>query len=346
MTRAMNAFLMLFGAAVISVSLFVPDRAIGEGCTKIELFGNTSIESREIFTALSFVSDQGCVLPFEQSKLKSECEFLQSRFPQIRKIHCGSIVLGNLRTIEVSMLEYAEFEYLKETVSRYRADKPERIELNDSLSPLYVQHRELWFDAVRARKELGEHVQDNVLRYTLPELDELADTLRQQVTLERDVLERVVQQSSLTNHRIAATWLLPWSQPTAETINNTMLAILDESQLVRNNYGRFLHFFVEYIDDSSTLDEVATLAFIQLKMPAHSDRNKAVHILRQLASLDHLNCTEFASRSRREELDQIANRSALPNVGGVAREILERLEVRCGKQTILLQETPSYQEEP
>ncbi|WP_376692967.1 hypothetical protein, partial [Wenzhouxiangella sp. EGI_FJ10409] len=55
---------------------------------------------------------------------------------------------------------------------------------------------------------------------------------------------------------------------------------------------------------------------------------------------------EFASRSRREELDQIANRSALPNVGGVAREILERLEVRCGKQTILLQERPSYQEEP
>lgn len=318
-----------FFAAVVSFPLFAKDRLIDDGCTKVELFGNTSIESSEIFGALSFVNDAGCVSLLDQTELNRECELLKERFPEISVIHCGHIVFGDYRTLEVSLLEYIEMIQLQEKVSRYRPDKRKAVELDESLSPLYVQHRELWFDAVRSGEVLGEHVKDNVLRYTLPELDEIATTLAEKVSPEREFLESVIQNSSLTNHRIAAAWLLPWADPSSETINNTMGAILDESQLVRNNYGRFLHFFMEKIEDLSTLEKLANLAFIQLKMPAHSDRNKAIHILLELSSRNHLNCDGFANNSRRRQLEVIADRSAIPNVGGVAKEIIQRIEARC-----------------
>lgn len=318
-----------FFAAVVSFPLFAKDRVIDDGCTKVELFGNTSIESSEIFGALSFVDDAGCVLLLDQSQLNRECELLKERFPEISVIHCGRIVLGDYSTLEVSMLEYMEMIQLQERISRYRSGKRTAIELNESLSPLYVRHRELWFDAIRSGKEFGEHVQDNVLRYTLPELDEIAISLAENVSPEREALESVINNSDLTNHRIAAAWLLPWADPSSETINNTLAAILDESQLVRNNYGRFLHFFMEQIEDPSTLEKLVDLAFIQLKMPAHSDRNKAIHILLELSSQNHLDCDDFGSNSRRRQLEDIADRSAIPNVGGVAKEIIQRIEARC-----------------
>lgn len=324
-----NTIQCAFFAAVVSFSLFAKDRVIDDECTQVELFGNTSIESSEIFSALSFLDDAGCVSLLDQSELNRECEFLKERFPEIGVIHCGHIVLGDYRTLEVSLLEYIEMIQLQERIARHRPEERTAVELNESLSPLYVQHRELWFDAVRSGEEIGEYVKDNVLRYTLPELDEIATKLAEKVSPEREFLESVIQHSSLTNHRVAAAWLLPWANPSSETINNTMGTILDESQLVRNNYGRFLHFFMETLEDLPTLEKLANLAFIQLSMPGHSDRNKAIHILLELSSRNPLNCDHFAKKARRRQLEDIADRSTIPNVGGVAKEIIQRIETRC-----------------
>ena len=295
-------------------------------CNKVELFGDRDLDGATLLEELSFVQSNGCLtdLQIDIKELKRECSDLSSKYSEIEIITCSPIFFGGSRkTIEVNVT------YVEGQQHKFKEYDFSTIELDPSLSPIYVKHRETWFSLISKGINPGEHVVNSTLRYKNKSIDiisiEITDAIDNDI---REQIPEVLVTSSLVNHRIAAAWMMPWTRPTDEIFSKTVSALLDPSQLVRNNYGRFLYLFIREIKNPEIIDLIWQTAITQSQLPYHSDRNKSMLILNSITENNGAICSEEWKKDFNHFMD-IANRSSLDNVGGVARIIAKSLIENC-----------------
>jgi hypothetical protein len=199
------------------------------------------------------------------------------------------------------------------------------IKIEKELLSLFDDFDELYWTFMPKDIFPNESFDKGYIDYDIPELHVLTAALAKLAHAHNQNLLDVIQYSSDAELRSKAATLLSWSQTPSNieyVLNNDLLS--DPSEDVRNNLLRSLSFFLIDVDDPALLKKTMNAFCKQTKLNSTTDRNKSIYSILTIikakpeaAGLIDNNC--------KKSIEQIADASILPSVGGLAKDILEIL---------------------
>jgi hypothetical protein len=195
---------------------------------------------------------------------------------------------------------------------------PERLlELNQALQ----SRGEILFDQ---GTPAGEDSSEGFKNYADPEMASVVEQLNREVPPQREYLLKVLAESSNAGQRALAAELLNWSREHRENLEVCIEATNDPADLVRNNVTRYLLAFTSSFDEAEARKKLIEALAWQMRMPDHTDRNKALYAILHLLE-EYPEDAEFVQQQAGITIRRLAKQSILSNVGETAKLILEKL---------------------
>lgn len=284
----------------------------------VEVLGNKRIAREAILSG--FPLQMNMPLTSDMSSFKAWCDMLETRL-HVPFARCSMVGFGGGKIYAVvDVVEAGDESKLKiKEKTSYRD-----IELNSDLYKLSRQLTSVWIEKLKQNVGVKSFVSGGVfLDYDDPELSLMAKQLFLLASVQKQTIFDVLLYSKSESQRTEAAHLLNWCGDPQAAMLKAMIAFRDESSSVRNNLVQFISFYFTYIPSADIRHLISDLAW-QLNLPSHTDRNKALGVLFLLLKKH----PEIAGQVRELAEDQItylAKNSVLPNVGGVAKKILEQL---------------------
>ncbi len=168
---------------------------------------------------------------------------------------------------------------------------------------------------------LEESFDGGYLTWTDPTLAAHADELAALAPPHREALVTLALTADRIDVRADAATLLNWAGDHGASAIAVADGLRDPDLGVRNDVSRYLLRAVRQVDDAEARARLAAALVAQAQLPEMSDRNKALIGLLHLAEdspEDHAALTAAVAPVAR----RVGARSILPNVGGVARQLL------------------------
>jgi hypothetical protein len=199
------------------------------------------------------------------------------------------------------------------------------VALPAELADAYRRLEEGYTERLMAGRPVPESADAGYLDFADPELHAIALELLAAVPPHRDLLLRAVAEDRDAADRARAATLLHWVPDKPAAIAAVHRLLDDSDETVRNDVSRFMLFHLGRVEDRALLREVVVSLARQLARPSHGDRNKALYGLG--AVLDAApELAPFVEERAGPWLRRLAEQSVLSNVGGVAVELLARLQ--------------------
>lgn len=196
------------------------------------------------------------------------------------------------------------------------------------LELLLAQWDEIFMSMIKTGVNPHEIYRNGYLDYEDPTLHGLAVKLSNSCYKYNDDILKIIRFSPEVEQRRKAANLLSWTKHP-----NNIRYILkwdllnDPDEGVRNDLARSLSFTFVDIKDKKILNESICTFCQQARLPSHTDRNKALSSLHNILN-EHqeLNLASNISQECIETLKYINHMSILPNAGGLAKDILDKIE--------------------
>lgn len=284
----------------------------------VEVLGNKLIARETILSG--FPLQTNTPLPSDMSSLKAWCDTLEVRL-HVPFARCGIVGFGGGKVYAVvDVVEAGDESKLKTPEKIPYRD----IELNSDLYKLSRQLTSVWIEKLKKNAGVKSFVSRGVfLDYDDQELSLLANQLFLLASVQKQAIFDVLLYSKSESQRTEAAHLLNWCGDPQAAMIKAMVAFRDESSSVRNNLVQFISFYFSYIPSADIQHLIGDLAW-QLNLPSHTDRNKALGVLFLLLK-KHPEMAREVKELAEDQITYLAKNSVLPNVGGVAKKILEQL---------------------
>jgi len=138
-------------------------------------------------------------------------------------------------------------------------------------------------------------------------------------------LVTLLDESNCARVRKAAAGLLRFTQLCRGAATQVLPFLNDLDFTVRNGAAQCINTAVIFMSPADRL-RATDLAFAQMERPNHGDRNKALAIISNAMTADPQVVAHVRAHYQ-PRLQRIADNSALPNVGGLAKELLAKASV-------------------
>ncbi len=153
--------------------------------------------------------------------------------------------------------------------------------------------------------------------------EELTAQLADQAPPFRQRLVQLMLRHENSATRASAAELLNWSGDHQENVDAVITAMSDPDETVRNNATRYLMAFTSSLKDPASRHRLLAALAVQMRQPSHADRNKALFALNSFL-LDWPEDENVARQITELTVTRIARQSILPNVGAIAKLLLDR----------------------
>jgi hypothetical protein len=144
------------------------------------------------------------------------------------------------------------------------------------------------------------------------------------------IVGAALRSADLSERRRAA-YLLNWVGNPGETIQVVHSLMLDSDPEIRNTVTNFVMAFLGQISSPEVLSAIQTELFTQVRMPSHTDRNKALYALQEMTVT--MKAGLLVTPEQLKVLEDIIARSHLPNIAGPARYVLQTARERIRLST-------------
>lgn len=258
--------------------------------------------------------------PFHVQDLSLWCNKVKNNLTK-ETVHCSFIAYQNGKF-------YFDVDIISNKHSKFRQISPnnQAFKVPKDLAALLHEWDNSTMDMFKSGTYFNETFDKGYLDSNQPHLHGLALKLSKLSYRNNKLILKIIKESKDPIQRAKAATLLSWSRH-PENIEYVMKEDLlnDPDSSVRNNLARSLSFNIGMIKDENLLKKAIQIFCNQAKLPTHSDRNKALISLNEILE-NHKNLSKDVNNECRMTLEYISNMSILPNVGGVAKNILLRLE--------------------
>lgn len=147
--------------------------------------------------------------------------------------------------------------------------------------------------------------------------------LKKLSTQYNDILIQIILTESDPKIRAKAAILLSWSTNNQDIKKVISFNLLDDpNETVRNNLVRALSSRIAKLEDENLLSQFVAYFCRQISMPSHTDRNKGLTSLVKIFE-EHPTLKLPISYECKNEIQNIAETSILPNVGDEANKLLK-----------------------
>jgi hypothetical protein len=158
-----------------------------------------------------------------------------------------------------------------------------------------------------------------------PKLHVLAQKLSNETYKYNNILLEIIRYSNNSQKRSRAATLLSWSkQPKNLSYVLKWDLLSDPSEEVRNNLARSMFVILNKVHDKKILDQSIQSFCNQARLPSHIDRNKALGSLQKILK-ENPDLIGSVNKECKSTINYISQSSILPNVGGVAKDLLNTL---------------------
>mgnify|MGYP001763917469 CR=1 FL=1 len=198
----------------------------------------------------------------------------------------------------------------------------------DEVNKVYMKIQDRMDEMAKRTGTFPTEIYDGgFIDFTDPILHELAQELTRIAFDYNEVILEVVRYEPDPMTRADAANLLSWTRHPENFKYIVKWDLLSDSYLgVRNNLARSFVFLIQKVESKEILNDLLQLYCKMVSLPEHTDRNKALYSIQEVLEKDPslVNAMDQACIGH---IHYIAEASILSNVGGVAKEILEFMEL-------------------
>lgn len=261
-------------------------------------------------------------------KHKKWCNVIRAEF-ESHKIECGFIGYDGGKF-------YYDVEFINKNNPHLfrKIPKSEKntVKINNELLELYKNFDKLFWSKISSGVFPLENFDKGYLDFDDLELHAFSEPLSTLAKSNNQNLLDVIEYSDDTELRALAARLLSWSQSpkVIEYIIDKDL-LNDPDKFVRNDLTRSLSIYFEHlaedIFDDTVLKKGVSAFCKQAALPSHTDRDKALWSLDTIIRKNP-SVINIIDQNCMATLNEIAEASILPNVGGTAKDILKNIDIK------------------
>ena len=269
--------------------------------------------------------EDGTPFSFNEEYFEALCEKAKRTVPE-QEVKCAFIGYGDGKY-------YYNVEIVEKVhnSSEYRTiEKPIRPiqKLPEELLTLHEQWNNRFSDMLVSGNadDIGEHCENGCLNYGDQTLQDIATKLLVLCSKNNALLLETIRFSPDSDQRSVAATLLSWAKH-FDNVNYILKwdLINDPDEGVRNDLTRSLSCTITKVKDVEVLNEMVSHLCKQASLPSHADRNKALSTLQTMLS-SHPVISASINKECRNTITNISEMSILINAGGIAKDILTKID--------------------
>lgn len=257
-----------------------------------------------------------------KEELHSWCENIKKEIPYLN-IKCGFI--GYLEGNYYFNVEVLSNNLYKNNFRVIPSEKSVPV-LPHKLEKLHDELENYIINAIQTGVDPKENYDKGYLDYKEPKMHAVALKLSYSVRRYNNTILNILRCSNDSKQREKAATLLSWAKKPNNLHKIIEWDLLnDPDPNVRNNLTRSISFEFETIKEKTLLKKIIPLLCKQATLPSHGDRNKALVSLKSILENNPTISSEI-NHECNATLEYISESSVLPNAGGIAKELLNKIK--------------------